>query len=346
MKTHTVIIIGAGPGGLAVAADLADRGIECVVFEKGDIGQSWLIYPSDTHLLSESTERKGHHDENMIAGVPTSAVFPHIPHPNHIMYQKYLEHVAQVKKLHVELGAEINSVIYNPQLKKFLITKHNDEEVLADYVVWAAGMYSTPNEDMQCEGAYIHYAQMPYLEEMSDPIITVVGGANGASSVVLELAKPGRVVNLVVSHTYEIPLPIDCLWKEQMSFIQELERQGLVKIIENFRVKRIYDEMNDKGKTHFILESETGKKMTVSSRPIICTGFKPNIEPIKEMIDIIPDDHDAFLDMDAHHQSKKQRGLYIAGAIGKFDAESGFIRFFRDFGSVIGGEIARQIQKQ
>ncbi len=346
MNSHTVAIIGAGPGGLAVAADLTDRHIENTIFEKGDVGQSWLIYPSDTHLLSESTERPGHHDENMIANVPTSEVFPNIPHPNHIMYQKYLEHVAKEKKLKIERDFEVKDVTYNPEMKKFVITNTHDEHYVADFVVWAAGMYSTPNEDMDAAGAYIHYAHMPYLGEVTSDEVTVVGSANGASSVVLEVAKPGRLVNLVVSHKYEIPMPIDCLWKEQMAFIQDLERQGLVKIIEDFRVKRIYEkpiESPDQTERKFVLESETGHQMTVPSRPIICTGFQPNIEPIKEMVDVVHQDHDALLDMDQHHQSKKQPGLYIAGAIGKFDHESGFIRFFRDFGKEIGKDIERQL---
>jgi pyruvate/2-oxoglutarate dehydrogenase complex dihydrolipoamide dehydrogenase (E3) component len=167
-----------------------------------------------------------------------------------------------------------------------------------------------------------------------------VGSANGASSVVLELAKPGRKVNLVVSHTYEVPQPIDCLWKEQMQFIQELEKQGLVTITENFRVKRIYDLPDEK---KFVLESETGQKMKVNSRPIVCTGFSPNIGPINELVEVSHADHDPLLVLDKAHQSKKQPGLYVGGAIGKFQHEEGFIRFFRDFGKVITLDIQQKL---
>jgi cation diffusion facilitator CzcD-associated flavoprotein CzcO len=340
MPNHTVIVIGAGPGGLAVAADLLAAKIDVIVLEKGDIGQSWYIYPTDTHLLSESTERPGHHDENMIAGVPTSEVFPNMPHPSHLMYQKYLEHVAEKKQLPIEKNVEVVSVMFNPDLKEFVVTLRDDRRITSRFVVWAAGMYSTPNEDLDCAGAYIHYAHMPYLEKLEGDEFTVVGSANGASSVVLELAKPGRKVNLVVSHTYEVPQPIDCLWKEQMQFIQELEKQGLVTITENFRVKRIYDLPDEK---KFVLESETGQKMKVNSRPIVCTGFSPNIGPINELVEVSHADHDPLLVLDKAHQSKKQPGLYVGGAIGKFQHEEGFIRFFRDFGKVITLDIQQKL---
>lgn len=340
MTSHTVVIIGAGPGGLAVAADLVDRGIECVVFERGEVGQSWLIYPSDTHLLSESTEREGHHDENMISDIPTSEVFPNIPHPNHLMYQKYLQHVADVKKLPVQVGVEIKTVIFNPEMKKFLVTTTTNEEFLADFVVWAGGMYSTPDDDMDSSGAFIHYANMPYLDNVDETEVTVVGGANGASSVVLQVAKPDRKVNLVVSKPYTIPMPIDCLWKEQMAFIQQLEKQGLVKIIENFRVKRIYERAEEK---KFVLESEQGEELVVPARPIICTGFLPNVGPVANLVDIKKSDHQELLEINEAHESQKTPGLYIAGTVGKLDHESGFIRHFRDFGKVIGDDIEKKL---
>ncbi len=341
MKSHTVIVVGGGPGGLAVAADLQEKNIDVLVLEKGDIGQAWFIYPSDTHLLSESTERTGHHDENMIAGVPTSEVFPNIPHPNHVMYQKYLEHVVRTKHLPIQLHTEVTAAVFNPELKEFVLTLKDESHLTCQFLVWAAGMYSTPNDDLDCEGAYVHYAHMPYLEKMDGPEFTVVGSANGASSVVMELAKPGTVVNLVVGHEYSVPQPINCLWKEQMVFIQGLEKQGMVKIIENFRVSRIYENPDEKV---FILESENGQKLKVSSKPIVCTGFLPNIGPIKEMVGIVHEDHDPLLYLDKAHQSKKQPGLYVGGAIGKLAHEEGFIRFFRDFGKTIAADISKKLK--
>lgn len=333
---HQVIIIGAGPGGITVAAALKDHGVEDVVLlDKGTIGQSWLDYPTDTHLLSESSET---HDDNMIAGVSVSDVLPHIPHPSHILYQKYLEEVVKQKGLTVISDVMVEQVSFDADAKVFLLNCRNDVFYSCRFLVWAAGMYSTPNENLDTEGCYVHYAHMPYLEEVTAPEVTIVGSSNGASGVVMQLAKPGRVVHLVTSHEYVVPEPIDCLWKEQMHFIQDLAKQGLVHIIENFRVKRIY-----KDGEQYVLESEDGKKHTAAKRPIICTGFLPNIQPIKDLVNEVQQERETMLELDQAHQSKKQPGLYIAGAIGKLKPDEGFIRFFRNFGDIIAEDVQKQL---
>src|SRR5258708_3522061 len=99
LEHHQIIIVGAGPGGIAVAASLKDAGLDdVIILEKGTIGQAWLDYPAETHLLSESAAS---HDNNEIANVDTKDVFPNMPHPSHVIYQKYLAYVAKQKKIEV-----------------------------------------------------------------------------------------------------------------------------------------------------------------------------------------------------------------------------------------------------
>lgn len=339
LQHHQVIIVGAGPGGISVAAALRAAGLEdLVILEKGSIGQAWLDYPTETHLLSESA---ADHDDNMIAGVSTSEVFPHMPHPSHVIYQKYLEHVIQQKKIKVLQNVQIQKVTYNPQDKQFILVTPDENYFTANYLVWAAGMYSSPNETLDSAECYIHYARMPYLNDIQAKEITVVGSANGASGVILQLARPGRVVTLVSAHEYVVPEPIDCLWKEQMRFVKELEMQGLVKIVDNFRVARIFKQDDQ-----YILESELGHQLVTSLRPIVCTGFLPNIEPIKSLIDQREEGHDLIVDMDEHHQAKKTAHLYLAGVAGKTCGDEGMIIEFREFGEVIAKDIQRKLNLQ
>jgi putative flavoprotein involved in K+ transport len=329
-----VIIVGAGPGGLSVAAALVDQGLspeELLVIDRGDIGQAWLDYPEDTHLLSESSPTK---DDNMIAGVSTSEVFPNIPHPSHVMYQKYLKHVADKKHVTVRPDTAVQEIIYDHASQVFRLQLRNEDVLTAQYVVWAAGMYSRPNENLDMDGCYIHYARMPYMDDITASEITVVGSANGASGVVMQLARPGRVLTLVTSREYKVPQPVDCLWKENMQFVKNLEMAGLVKIVEFFRVKRIYKD----GEQYF-LESEEGKKLTAKDKPIICTGFLPNIGAVQNLVSEFCVERETFLNLDDSHQSKDQPGLYLAGTIGRLEHDEGFIRNFREFAPKIAKDI-------
>jgi putative flavoprotein involved in K+ transport len=329
---HQVIIVGAGPGGLSVAADLQQKGVsDILILEKGAVGQSWLNYPTDTHLLSES---KPGSDDNMIAGVSTTEVFPNIPHPSHILYQKYLAYVAEQFHFAIQKNTQVTNVHFDPKSEHFLLDTRDGETYESEFLIWSGGMFSTPNDDMNCEGCFVHYAHMPYMEHISSPEITVVGSANGASGVIMQLARPGRVVTLVTSHPYEVPQPIDCLWKEDMQFVKDLSLQGLVKIVENFRVKRIFGE---EGK--YILESESGEQIASPKKPILCTGFSPNIAPLKDLIDVVKSDRESLLDLDEHHQSKKTPKLYVAGAIGKLKGDEVTIIKYREYGKPIAESI-------
>jgi|GEM_PF-875569 len=344
---HQIIIVGAGPGGLAVAVALRDQGLtDALILDKGEVGQSWLEFPAETHLLSQSTLES---DDNMVANIPTSEVFPNMPHPSHDMYQKYLAYVAQQKKLNIKTNTTVENVYYDPHQKVFVLVCPEDCYFTCQFLVWAAGMFSTPNESLDAEGCYIHYSRMPYLEDITSPEVMVIGSANGANGVVLELAKPGRVVTLVTPHNYAVPQPVDTLWKEQMQFVADSAKQGLVKIVENFRVKRIYMEnaAEQKGGEEgpYIVESENGQKITAAKKPIVCTGFLPNIKPIAHLVDEVCTDHETFLALDPQHQSQKQPNLYLAGAIGKLSNDQGMIAQFREFGGIIAGNIKEKISK-
>ncbi len=335
LEFHNVIIVGAGPGGISVAAALHDKNIaDVLIVDKGEIGESWSEYPPDTHVLTES---RPDNDKNMIAGVPTSAVFPNILNPNHMLYQKYLAYVVEQKKIAVQTHVMIDHVMYDRQTQLFLLESQDEPKYTCRFLVWAGGLYSSPNENLDAEGCFIHYAKFPYMDEIASNDITVVGSANGANGVIMELARPGRLITLVSPHEYTLEEPVDTLWKEQTQFVLDLEKQGLVKIIPNFRVSRIYNEEGA-----YILENEKGEKLTALKRPIICIGFLPNIAPIQEYIEEVCEHHETFLLVDEHHQSHKQPGLYIAGAIGKIKPDEGMIAGFREFGPKIAEDIANR----
>lgn len=324
-KHHKIMIVGAGPGGIAVASDLIDAGYEdVVVLDCGVIGQSWLDYPPGTRLLSESSATV---DDNMLAGIRVNDVIPNIPHPTHEMFQKYLREVVKRKEIKVFEQTTVSAVQKSGD--QFAVTT-DTSSYTCEYLIWATGMYMTPDEKMDSASCYIHYSRIQDWKHISDPEITIVGGANGATEVVLQLAAPGRKIKLITPRTYDAPTPVDCLWKENRQLVKQFEREGLVEIIENFRVKRIrHDD------THFIVERIDGATIDSLTRPIVCIGFIPNSTVVQDLVDTRHEDHDTVLELTQDHESKKTQKLFFAGTIGRIDPEHGFIRHFRDFGKSI-----------
>ena len=151
------------------------------------------------------------------------------------------------------------------------------------------------------------------------------------------LARPERVITLVTSREYTVPQPVDCLWKENMQFVKNLEMEGLVKIVEHFRVKRIYKD----GELYH-LESEDGQHLTAKDKPIICTGFLPNVGPVKDLVTEVCVEKETFLNLDEVHQSNDQPGLYLAGTIGRLEHDEGFIRNFREFAPEVAADIMKK----
>ena len=54
MKIHPVIIVGAGPAGVGVAALLSQCAIPALVLERGRVGESFRRWPRETRFISPS----------------------------------------------------------------------------------------------------------------------------------------------------------------------------------------------------------------------------------------------------------------------------------------------------
>lgn len=77
-----ILIVGAGPAGLAVAGSLAARGLPATVIEKaGDIGASW----------------RGHYDRLCLHTVKQESALPGMPFPDH--YPRYVTRAQMVDYL-------------------------------------------------------------------------------------------------------------------------------------------------------------------------------------------------------------------------------------------------------
>ena len=185
-----VVIVGAGPAGLAAAIACIRRGFSCEVFEKGVLVNS--VYRFPTNMVFFTTP-----ELLEIGGLPLVSPFEK---PTRLEALRYYRRVVETFKLPVRLGTRVDRVERTEDGLRVMFTTARGEPgvVSAGAVVLAIGYYDHPNrlnvpgEDLPHVSHYYTEAH-PYYRKR----VVVVGGANSAAETSLELYRAGAHVTLV-----------------------------------------------------------------------------------------------------------------------------------------------------
>jgi thioredoxin reductase (NADPH) len=209
MKTenYDVVIIGAGPIGIACAIACSKRKLSYVVIEKGALVNSLFNYPLNMTFFSTSERLE-------IGDVP---FISHNPKPTRDEALEYYRRVALHWRVHLRLFERVLSVTPFesekvkgevrsgapsfaplPSSSSFII-KTDKSTYKASNIVISTGFYDIPNllnipgEDLP---KVHHYYKEPHL--YFGQKIVVVGAANSAVDVALECYRKGADVTMVI----------------------------------------------------------------------------------------------------------------------------------------------------
>jgi len=179
-----VIVVGAGPCGLAAAIALQDAGFDAVVIEKYNLVHSIYRYPTNLHFFSTPQLLE-------IGGYP----FP-TPHdkPTRREALEYYRNVAQRRKLNVRPYEEATMI--RKTSEGFFLVETERHGIKRFYearaVVVATGYFDRPNtigipgEDLPHVSHYFTEAH-PYAGTK----VAIIGGNNSAVDAAMELARVG-----------------------------------------------------------------------------------------------------------------------------------------------------------
>ena len=185
-----LVVVGAGPCGIAVGAAAATAGLQATLFDKGCITNSLVNYPY--YMTFFSTARKLE-----IADVPFTIADAK---PTRREALSYYRRVVQHYELDVRQYVEVTSI--EGQSGDFLLrarSRSGDEATLrARAVVVATGGFHEPNY-LDVPGETLpkvkHYYQEPY--PFFDQDVLVVGAGNSAVESALETYRAGARVSMV-----------------------------------------------------------------------------------------------------------------------------------------------------
>ena len=197
MSLRDVLIVGAGPSGLATAIAAKQRGLDYVIVEKGVLVNSIFNFP--TYMVFFTTP-----ELLEIGGLPLVTPYDK---PMRLESLRYYRRVVDTYALQISFHEEVIAIEREDEggATVFAVTTSTSRGVKrvrqARAVVLAIGYYDLPNylgvpgEDLPHVSHYYTDAH-PYYRQR----VVVVGGKNSAAEAALELFRGGAHVTLIHRH--------------------------------------------------------------------------------------------------------------------------------------------------
>ncbi|MFE4636086.1 flavin-containing monooxygenase [Streptomyces sp. NPDC056773] len=194
-QPRPVYVIGAGPGGLAVAAALRARGVRAVVVEKSEsVGSSWRRHYDRLHL--HTTRRL-----SALPGLPMPRRFGRWVARENVV--RYLEKYAEFHELEIATGIEVTRIEPaadshpgSPDSPGWTLHATGGRVMAARAVVVATGFNHTPHlPDWPGRDAYphplAHAAEYRNAAPYAGRDVLVVGVGNTGAEIAVDLAEGG-----------------------------------------------------------------------------------------------------------------------------------------------------------
>lgn len=200
MSLRDVLIVGAGPSGLATAIALQKRGIDYLVLEKGALVDGIQRFPTNMVFFTTPELME-------IGGMPLTTPYDK---PTRAEALQYYRKVTDAFKLNVSLHEEVLTIEQEERLageaesdsRLFVIESRSRLGVKrarhARAVVLAMGYYGKPNM-LNVPGEELPHVSHYYTEAHSyyRQRVVIVGGKNSSCEAALELYRAGAQVTMV-----------------------------------------------------------------------------------------------------------------------------------------------------
>ena len=324
MQTYDVIIIGAGPIGLASGIEAKKAGLRYLILEKGCLVNSLYNYPANMTFFSTS-------DRLEIGQVP---FVTNNPKPTRSEALEYYRRVCTSWSLNVNLYEQV--VELTKDLGGDFSVKTYKQDYHTKSIILSLGFYdlpyllNVPGEDLPKVKHYYDEPH-PYFAQK----IIVVGAANSAVDVALETWRKGADVTMVIRESSI---------RESVKYwvrpdIENRIKEGSIKAYFNSVITSISD-------SSVSIKTPSGETILENDFVLAMTGYQPPFDFMKKAGIKFRDDEFHTPVYSETTMETNVKNLYLAGVIcGGLKTNKWFIENSRVHATMIIEELLARHKK-
>ncbi|WP_179320870.1 YpdA family putative bacillithiol disulfide reductase [Winogradskyella helgolandensis] len=321
MKDLDVLIIGAGPIGIACALECKKRGWDYTIIEKGALTNSLFNYPLNMTFFSTSEKLE-------IDDIP---FISSNPKPTRNEALEYYRRVSTSNDLNINLYESVIDISKTE-------TTFNIESDKANYkskkVIIATGFYDIPNllnvpgEDLP---KVFHYYKEAHPFTLQN--IAVVGASNSSVDAALEIYRKGGNVSMIVRG--------DAIGERVKYWV----KPDILNRIEEGSITAYFNaEITEIKPTEITINTAEGKKTIPNDYVIALTGYQPNFKFLEKAGIEFSKDGKSIPNYNSKTMESNVEGLYLAGVIcGGKETHKWFIENSRIHATMIAEHLAQNI---
>src|SRR6056297_392072 len=302
---HDVVIIGAGPVGLAAGIEAQRRNLDTLIVEKGALCNSFIGYPTQMEFFSTPERLE-------IGGYPFST---REYKPRREEALDYYRRVAVAEGLNINLYEAVTR-LEGRDGDYTVVTEEGTHA--ARKVVVATGFYDIPNR-MGVPGEDLdkvrHYFKEPYPYALTD--VAIIGGGNSAAKAALACYRHDANVTLVVR---------DGALDDGVKYwikpdVENRIEEGSIDAYFHTTVDAIEEDT-------LHLDTPEGSTRIDNDFVLAMTGYRPNYDLLDRLGVAVRDDEARTPEHDIEGETfeTNRAGIYLAGTIcGGCDTSRWFI---------------------
>lgn len=323
MEEYDVLIVGAGPIGMACGIEAKKAGLTYIIVEKGALVNSLYNYPVFMTFFSTSQKLE-------IGGVPFVSINPK---PNRNEAVEYYRRVKEKFDLQINLFETVQDVqkLEDGQFK----VNTSKRTYTVKNVVISTGFYDVPLL-MNIPGEELpkvtHYYKDPHLYAFQQ--VVVIGANNSGVDAALETYRKGAKVTLVI-RSAELG-PNVKYWVRPD--IQNRIKEGEIKAYFNAEVTTITPES--------VTIKTQDETVTIDNDFVIAmTGYQPDFAMLSKLGVDLADEKCKLPVYNPETMETNLSGLYLAGVVcGGMDTHKWFIENSRVHAEQIFADISTKRQ--